>query len=854
MNTSLTRTLKDSDAWIGAIITGVGFFLIVVGIAAAHKQRIGYLYCYATLVGFWEMLALAHILAICGLIVLPPTLVNAANVIGQRIMDNPSDAMKIVMSALYGAQWCGWCITLICLVSLRLAARELIVGHDVQEPKRQHSIETSRNHVSYSNSLMSQHLFNFRQSVISPVGGIASSTGPIISRSGVEIPSSVGTESNGGGGGPSGSRIYKGKEPIHRRHCDESDMCRISDRAWMGTEGTSPLDTSTIYIPNNPRISQVVVTFRDDSKEGHSVQQGPLQQGSHPVRLSQQLHGSMTGDTAPSRSATKASFNAGQGYDPNAAAVAAGVGPSSSNVRSSGGIFVLNISPSGESLSEMIFSPPPTANPPTSPPQTMPSADSVKRSSEAVMVQDGSGSNVCGNDVPNPARTRGTAAEVLLTLSSDSSSSGLSALSHATSSDSDGPGQLAASKTPLEMSNPLGQDNVITSLAMVSAMPLNAVPKANSSSTETGVADMTSQATSSRDTPDQGTKSASSCSETHKAEQANPQFIPSIPEEQGTAIQSQAFDPYDGAEDLDELALQTQPNSSDSSPSLSSLSSLPLSPRRQSYQEVRPWRRNDNNTSTAAELLREDDMEEAEQILISMISKASLALSSSSASAPSPFHSPTTATVMASGQPPQPSPSNAISALVTRPKPSLVSFPLQYWRNRKNAQPLIHQAESSVSSLFTQNYLSNTFSKKKKMIIPTIVIHPDEEDGEPPRVLSQKDIDYLSTMPPPPLRRLIQPWDDIPEEDGYEDECGPDDYLPHHRESHHDLIGGLGRIEEEDEGVEEDGSADLEGFACTEMNDRRDRVVDPYAFDVPIDFEIDLQELTHSNSPSLTNY
>ncbi|KAK3806420.1 MAG: hypothetical protein J3Q66DRAFT_421873 [Benniella sp.] len=483
----------------------------------------------------------------------------------------------------------------------------------------------------------------------------------------------------------------------------------------------------------------------------------------------------------------------------------------------------------------MIFSPPPTTNPPTFSPQTMPGADSVQTSSEAVMVQDESGPNVCGNDdVPNPARIRGTATKASLTLSSDSSSSGLSALSHATSSDSDGPEQSAASKTPLVMPTRLGQDNVITSLAMVSATPLNIVPKA-------------------KDTPDQEIKSVPSCREIHEAEQANPQFIPSIPEEEGTAIQSQAFVPYDGAEDLDELAPQTQPNSSDSSPPLSSLSSLPLSPRRQSYYDVRPWRRNDDNTSTIVELSREDDIEETEQNLTSIVSKASPALSSSSASAPSPFHSPTTTTIMASAQPPPPSPSNAISALVTRPKPSLVSFPLQYWRNRTSAQPLLHRAESPVSSSFTQNYLSNTFSKKKKMTIPTIVIHPDEEDGGPPRVLSQKDIDYLSTMPPPPLRRLIQPWDDIPEEDGYEDEYGPDDYHPHHRESYHDLLEGQRRIAEEDEEVAEDENIDLEEFSCTEMNERRDRVVNPYAFDVPSDFEIDLQELTLSNSPSLTN-
>jgi hypothetical protein len=41
----LTSILADSDAWVGAIVASVGFFLVVIGIVAAHKRRIGYLYC-----------------------------------------------------------------------------------------------------------------------------------------------------------------------------------------------------------------------------------------------------------------------------------------------------------------------------------------------------------------------------------------------------------------------------------------------------------------------------------------------------------------------------------------------------------------------------------------------------------------------------------------------------------------------------------------------------------------------------------------------------------------------------------------------------------------------------------------
>ncbi|KAG0224768.1 hypothetical protein BGW42_004863, partial [Actinomortierella wolfii] len=109
----------------------------------------------------------------------------------------------------------------------------------------------------------------------------------------------------------------------------------------------------------------------------------------------------------------------------------------------------------------------------------------------------------------------------------------------------------------------------------------------------------------------------------------------------------------------------------------------------------------------------------------------------------------------------------------TKSKTSLASLPLQYWRSRQsssslNASDSVSSTSSSSSSSFTQQILP--FGKKKNKIqIPTIVLHPDEEDDEPPRVLSAKDIEYLSTMPPPPLRPLVQPWDEYPEEEEEDD-------------------------------------------------------------------------------------
>lgn len=473
-------------------------------------------------------------------------------------------------------------------------------------------------------------------------------------------------------------------------------------------------------------------------------------------------------------------------------------------------MFVLDISTSGESLSEMIFNPSQIIDPPPFPPQTMPTWDSIQKSRQVVRTMDESSIHVSpSGDMSNPARIRGTATKASLTLSSDSSSSELSALSHATSSDNGELEQQAVIDAPesaLVMSAATGRDKVVPSLTMVSATPLNIVPKARPKHNANETTDTTTKAVSSRSTIDQKIRSTPLCNGIHGGEQADPQSSHDVREEEGnSAVYHQTFVPYNSVGNPDQPAPQTQPNSSDSSPSLSSLSSLPMSPRRPGYHDFHPWTHN-RNTDMAAGLLCEGDIEATQPPRTSTRSKEP---SVSLTSAPLPF--------------------SATSVSASRPKPSLVSLPLQYWRSRSNTQPASHRADSSAlfTSSFTPSYLSNTFSKKKKTVIPTIVIHPDEDDGEPPRVLSQKDIDYLSTMPPPPLRPLTQPWDDIQEDDGYEDEddleYGSNNYHAHHRQ------------------VYREGGMEMANTTGVGTNDQG---LDPYALDVPIDLEIDLQEFT----------
>ncbi|KAG0020745.1 hypothetical protein BGZ82_011515 [Podila clonocystis] len=185
----------------------------------------------------------------------------------------------------------------------------------------------------------------------------------------------------------------------------------------------------------------------------------------------------------------------------------------------------------------------------------------------------------------------------------------------------------------------------------------------------------------------------------------------------------------------------------------------------------------------------------------------------------------TTSVILPKDQPPSSPVVSPVSA--SRSKSGV----LKYWKKNRSSDSSVSSEESSI----TQGYFANAFSNKKSkakpaMIVPSIVLHPDEEDGEPPRVLSQKDIEYLSTAPPVPLRPLIQPWDE-PEEghDGYGDGYDYDyDYDSYHQEEE----------EEEEEESEESQEGDEGHHQLVEGE-----YDDPYALDVPINLEIDLQGL-----------
>ncbi|KAF9899583.1 hypothetical protein EC991_008603 [Linnemannia zychae] len=817
----LTSILADTNAWIGAILTGTGLFFVVIGIIAAHKRRIGYLYIYATLVGLWQILALTHILIICGLITLPTNKFNPAFIVGQKIVEDPSYPLKIAIPVLYGLQWCSWCVALVCMVSLRLETVDPTHGFEIQDPKQQrHSLNTtsrySRNNTSTSlpnfggnsstsgssssNPRMNQHLFNFRQSVIAPIGGDTSIVGGSLKHNGGASSSassnSRSTESavssgiGVGADGHSSTRMIKGKEPMDKgRYVNDCEMPQAPERSWVGMERRASSDSNVIFIPNDPRISQVVVTFKDDAQdtpqqEYNSRSFASVARSKQQQQQQQQIPEAttiyITNHHYGQSSSSNLAVSDGHPSNSQTSTTATGLGARS------GDSYILNYSASGESFSDMIFKSPqnpinlPLTPLPAAKPTTTASHSSKSLPHPSPLQQpvpkeiSGFHSHSCGDSTPNPARIRGTATKVSLTLSSDSSSSELSALSNGSSSDSEELLEFAPPSTtrvipksdqaerslsqPLPSSHP-GPEGVVAGLAMTSVDPLNIIPKSQSQQQN-----ITASETKSFSDPE------------------------------NESYQYASHGPSGGDE---YYSPQAQPNSSDSSHSLSSLSSTSTRPRNDDRSER--GQISGKAPSADAHPILEITTSPTTATTLSQPQPPSASASASqqqTPASPSPFNytpAPFTPFPIAATGSVSVTPTTA-TATSARTKSHRVSLPLHYWRSRisqppppsintslpssssqpvdgfspspSSSSPASPPQSSTSTSSFTQNYLTNPFllPKKKKIQLPTIVIHADDEDGEPPRVLSPQDIEYLTTMPPVPLRPLIQPWDEEEDE------------------------------------------------------------------------------------------
>ncbi|KAF9984883.1 hypothetical protein BGZ75_003570 [Mortierella antarctica] len=671
---------------------------------------------------------------------------------------------------------------------------------------------------------MRQHLFNFRQSVISPAGGASGS----LAHGGGVASSPWGSSSSTGESMV--SNMNKGKEPMTRLHSSEMDMPQAPEASWTGAEKRFSSDNNTIFIPNDHRISQVVVTFKDEASGPHH--QYTDSQGQEVYLPKQRPSDRQVHPEATTVYITH--HNYGRGPETGDTRGGVSGGASSGRFGSDKNVYVLNFSTS-ESLSEMIFKSAPSAL--HSKPILTMEAISPSEQTEP-MQRDAKSQERPNEDVPNPARIRATATKASLTLSSDSSSSEMTTSTSATTTDGDYDEQEGAAvntRPTLGSDDSMvqAQEGVVAGLALVSVTPLSIAHRDHNRHRHQ--------------------LHASEIPSPEEIAESTPKRVPS------TVGKDADKDTHrNRVNDPDESAPQMQPNSSDSSPSLSSLSSSSSNSRREElsamaghriHTRIQPSPISSAPSSTFP-------LPASSQQTEPTATYTTTAYSRSASISVSPFTPSTTCAT------------TSTTTLPSRSKSGIVSLPLQYWRNRASQSSSSHgndnipgtstytSTSTSASSSFTQNYITSPFSKKKKLTIPTIVLHPDEEDGEPPRVLSQKDIDYLSTMPPPPLRFLVQPWDDPmdDEEDEYGEEGAyneryddDDDYSRHRPYRPYDE-------EEDEEEEEEDVDDGVERYeqrrydAAGEDAERVDgREVErggqaASAPDGPVDLDIDVEQ------------
>ncbi|KAF8946018.1 hypothetical protein BGZ47_001512 [Haplosporangium gracile] len=722
----LTSLLADSSAWIGAILTAFGLCFVCVGIGAAHMMSPGYLYSYATLVGVWNLLAVTHTLIVCGLITLPYETINPTLLQGQKIAEGQTYTLKIAVPVLYGIQICSWLFSLVCLVCLRVVVSDDVThGFEIQDPKREsatHSLEgTQYSWEGQRRSKRSSHSFmGFRQSGVAPLDSHSHGAGTSEQHQQKYTPMNRHADHNYG--------TYEMQEP---------------EKSWVAGERRSSQDSNIIIFPKDKRISQVVLTFRDDISKDSDTTLANLTKPAPAVTNEGVLE-------------ARTVFITNHHY----------------------GLGNMLFDQPGESLSEMIFKAVQPLSMDLAPKETF-KAGHAKETMTRVSHE----SEQTNSDTRAESPTFSPKSPTL---------SATITLDEFDVSEQDG-----------------GQEGALTELAL-------------NPTSDSGV----NFSSELREDPYSQPSQISYEEWLSRQQGANsaavplkyPNHVPTVPGRRSSLNQPTYYSPYSGNEnDLNHYEQHSQ---------FVSPAMQPNTPDAHPYS-------GDHSTSTTSSI------------------------------------SPDPSNVQSTTYPTPP----------PRPKPSLASIPLQYWRNRNNSSNNNNHADepgplsppSSNSSVPFS--LVSTFSKKKRqpptlpaadslpqpppLVIPIIVLHPDEEDGEPARVLSEMDIEYLSTMPPAPLRPLIPSWGEGEEDEYYDQDINEgydyDDYHQGYEQGYEEEEEEIGEIIDEEEdmnaGMIVDGGDTKEVIGSglvgrleqPEVNPEVE--YDPYALDVPIHLEIDLQGL-----------
>ncbi|KAG0366045.1 hypothetical protein BC939DRAFT_65533 [Gamsiella multidivaricata] len=694
----LTSLLANVGAWIGAALTAIGICFVVIGLGAAHKRSLGYLYCYATLIGVWTLLVVAHVIIILGGITVLNELMDPVLVVGQKIVDNHSDVMKIIVPALYGVQSIAWCASLMCLVSLRMGVRDLTLGFEIQSPKRKsgtHSLNPAQGNKDGSKrgNRMSQRFLGLGQSMVAPL------------------------ENNTETSETQEREKARGPLDIQRGQCHEKQSSGYKMEeprmSWISEERRISNDSSVIYVPGGRRISQVVVTFRDDGIDARDAV------SSHP---SAELK------SGPSKEGVIIARTA--------------------FINHNYGLGDLVFDKPGESLSDIIFK------------VVKPMQDtSVSKDFDGVSDSEYTDSNT---DANSPTLSTVTTMDDFDMNAQDDEqelvAKDLDATTDSTCNPFDG---WSYSKAPRQIEDERGQESgTFAGAPMKWPSTRPPVPARRSSFSHHILAGVQSEPSS--------TAVMGAIRETGEKDWAD------------SNTESGDHDPYSHIDTIPRV----QPNSSNTHPYLINSSvpsveatgddathSAAASKPRAELPSRQYWRaRNDTNDAEA--YFDSDSFSFVSNILTSPTSSSSPAKTGS----------------------------------------------------RTKIQPAI-----STPTLTTPQFT-----------IPTIVLHPDEEDNEPVRVLSDMDIEYLSTMPPVPLRLLIQPWDEVNEEEYYEEDINDgydyDDYHPRYEQYPDEM--------NYDDYEEEDIQREIDLLQeAVQSGSIVETIYDPYALDVPINLAIDLQGL-----------
>ncbi|KAF8940391.1 hypothetical protein EDD21DRAFT_441949 [Dissophora ornata] len=687
----LTSLLADSNAWIGVALAAIGLCFVAIGVGAAHKKSLGYLYCYATLIGVWTLLAAAHVIILLGLFAVPEELMDPVLVMGQKLVNNDSDALKTILPAFYGAQSAAYCASLMCLVYLRLSAKEdPTLGFEIQPSKRKsgaHTLNSTRRNTDgcKRSSRMSQRFLGLGQSMVAPIDN----------STGVSLLAETHEQ----------EKHEELMSTIHEQEQEQHPSSKTQElrMSWSRNEQGVNSDDNVIYVPRGRKISQVVVTFRDDSLYDHSPERP------------QQAPPATESATAPTPNVIEARTAriSNLSYD----------------------LGDLPFDRPGESLSDIIFKAV----------QPLSLNMGLKESAKTLLSKD-----LEVRESSESERTDGDTEAESPALSTVTTLDDPAILEHG---------------REIELQLQLEQEPAVKDLEV--AKEFEAVLSKDQS---TGLERYQQQEKSTKE--QLPTKQATPFPVVPvRHPSINHQSLPDNTLEwtSGSADLHQRT----GEEHEDEFIPAPQPNCSNSHIENSELP--PITPRRAGVNSV-PLQYQQTHSNDSNDI--DDNIH---------------------------HHGPV------SNAPPS--------------RPIAPSLSYQFSNTRKQSTP------TSLAPAFA---------------IPTFVLHPDEDDDEPARVLTDNDIEYLTTMPPVPLRLLVQPWDED-DEDGYYDEqdCDGGEFDYHHRYTNYEE-------EEEDEGRM--GAAEEKDEREASRGPEVQRAFDPYAFDVPINFAVDLQGLVQGNTKAGYGY